>query len=192
MSGVTPGSIPLAQRLLRRSSGRHLLSAWFSCSEARFPPGLLWAPPSIGPGHLLPHLPLTEGHASVEPADPPLHFRVRKAGTFTPKSREWGSGPNPSAGLLACWGTPKPRSPEQLWWDGQRGPPREPKGSAPSQKHGWPSPAVRDPCPQSFAPPEMTRRLRTEAQGRMLQARSDTGQKKSHTGATWHLHQVFV
>ena len=108
MSGVTPSSIPLAQRLLRRSSGSHLLSAWFSCSEARFPPGLLWAPPSIGPGHLLPHLPLTEGHASVEPADPPLHFHVRKAGTFTPKSREWGLGPSPSAGLLACWGTPSP------------------------------------------------------------------------------------
>lgn len=175
LSGVTPCSIPLARRLLHRSSSSRLLSTWFGCSEAHFPPGLLWAPPSFAPSHLLLQLPLTEGYASAEPGDPPLHFHTQKAGTFTPKSRKRGSGPSPSAGLLAHWGTPSPVPRGGCGRTGGGGAPGEPKGSAPPQKHSWPSPAVQDTSPQSSAPPEKTGLLRTEAWGRMLQAHSNAG-----------------
>lgn len=130
LSGTNPRSIPPAQCPLCRSSSSsssHLLSACFGCSEAHFPPGLLQAPPSIAPSHLLPHLPLTKGHASAEPADPPLHFHTRKAGMFTPRSREWGLGPSPSAGLLVCWGTPSPTPQSSCGGTGSRGLPRSPR-----------------------------------------------------------------
>lgn len=191
LSGATLCSIPTAQRPLRRSSGSCLLSAWFGSLEAHIPPGLLRAPLSITPGHLLPHLPLTERYALVEPADPPLHFHTHKPDMFTPKSRARALVPSPSAALLAHLGTPSLAPWSSCSAMGSGWAPREPKGSAPPRKHSWPSPATQGTRPQSFAPPEMTRVPRTETRGRMLQTRSDAGQRKTHIGAASLLYRVF-
>jgi len=133
LSGVTLRSIPLPQRPPRRSGSSCLLSARFGCSEGHFPPGLLRAPPSFAPSHLLLQLPLTEAHALAELPDPLLHFHIQNAGTFTPKSRQQGSGPSlyRSRGTL---GYPKPHSPQRLQQDGWQGASRGAQGLRSSLK----------------------------------------------------------
>lgn len=160
---LTLCSIPLGQQPFCHS--RQLFAEHL---EVQFPPGLLWVHPSFTPSLLLLQITLTEGYVSAEPADPPLHFTPKKQTGFPLKSRERGSEPSLSVGLLAHWGTPRPTLHLAA------------EGMVMVRALGSPSPLLlKSPVDYvllckvlgpSFALPEMMRLQRTEALGRMLQA----------------------
>lgn len=109
-----------------------MLSTWVSCLEVYFPPSLLWVHPSFTPSLLLLQISLTEGYVSAEAADTPLHITPKKQKHFSLKSREGGSGPSPSVGLLAPQDPLHPQS--CCSRNGNSEGPGEPKVSSPSQK----------------------------------------------------------